>query len=189
MVTHFDDFLNLQRAELASQRLIVFTGCSGSGKSTAMSFLAQRHQCFRDRQSVTWLHLDTRPRLPADQGLVLVDEVTQLRQLNLVRSLLGNGNGTVVVASHLPAVVWSVFKPFIRTRLFATDQQPEKIARYLSRCNVEHSAAAVRIFCRQYGASFLDVDCILERHPGRSFDEALQLVQKFDRIDHQPNVL
>ena len=39
-------------------------------------------------------------------------------------------------------------------------------------------------FCRLYGASYLDLDCILERYPGKSLDQALHLTLKLDRLTH-----
>ena len=35
-----------------------------------------------------------------------------------------------------------------------------------------YSDATVRAFCRRYGATFTDVDCILEAWPSASFDQA-----------------
>ncbi|MEO1862655.1 MAG: hypothetical protein ABGY13_06210, partial [Verrucomicrobiia bacterium] len=37
-------------------------------------------------------------------------------------------------------------------------------------------------FCRRHGASYVDLDCILERHPGESLDRALHLSLKLDRL-------
>ena len=42
----FDDFLGLEDENFERTRLIVFTGISGSGKSTAMKFLCDRHPAF-----------------------------------------------------------------------------------------------------------------------------------------------
>ena len=48
-MTGFDDFLQLKAASFRSTRLAVFTGVSGSGKSTAIQWLIQHHPDFQNR--------------------------------------------------------------------------------------------------------------------------------------------
>ena len=70
----------------------------------------------------------------------------------------------------------------MRCRHFLTDHDCAKIARYLTRHGISHTAPAVAEFCHRLGASYVDLDCILERHPGESLDRALHLSLKLDRV-------
>jgi hypothetical protein len=98
-----------------------------------------------------------------------------------VVALLRRGN-TVAMASHLPlACLWPLCAVW-RTRLFATDRDAGKIVRYLRTKEVRFTEPVVQHYCRAYGASYLDVEHILERFPAGDFDHAFHLFQKFCRL-------
>ena len=126
-----------------------------------------------------WKNLD--PTRVSGKRLVVVDEVSHPRQLPAGARLLRQ-NQTVAVASHLRPSWFLPFSLAWRTLHFRTDRDRPKISRYLSRIGVPHSANAVAEFCRLYGSSYVDLDCILERYPGRSLDQALHLTLKLDRL-------
>lgn len=179
----FDDFLGLKEEEFQGTRLIVLTGMSGSGKSTALKFLADQHPAFRE-QPWEWiwaLGKKWNPRPIRKKRLVVVDEVVSVRQLPGVLRLLQQ-NRTVAVASHLPQACFWPFQLFFQTRHFRTDKDMSKISRELARQGIPSTPHAVSEFCRQYGANYVDLECILERHPGRDFGHALQLSRKLDRL-------
>jgi hypothetical protein len=179
----FDDFLGLEGEDFRQTRLIVFAGISGSGKSTALKFLCDHHPAFSGKpRRWIWTMEKTwdAARIRCNR-LVVVDEVSHPRQLPAVARLLKQ-NQTVAVASHLkPAWFWP-FRLAGRYRHFLTDHDCAKIARHLTRHGISHTAAAVAEFCRRHGASYVDLDCILERHPGESLDRALHLSLKLDRL-------
>ena len=91
-------------------------------------------------------------------------------------------NQTVAVASHLKPSWFCPFRLAGRYRHFLTDHDCAKIARHLTRHGISHTAPAVAEFCRRHGASYVDLDCIHERHPGKSLDRALHLSLKLDRV-------
>jgi hypothetical protein len=98
-----------------------------------------------------------------------------------VVALLRRGN-TVAMASHLPlACLWPLCAVW-RTRLFATDRDAGKIVRYLRTKEVRFTEPVVQHYCRAYGASYLDVEHILERFPAGDFDRAFHLFQRFCRL-------
>lgn len=179
----FDDTLGLGRETFPSARLIVFAGISGSGKSTALKFLCDHHPAF-SAGTRQWLWMmGTVPDVRPIRGhrLVVVDELCHPRQLPVVARLLRQ-NQTVAVASHLRAAWFWPFRLAGVCRYYSTDCDRDKIARHLERLGVPHTAGAVTEFCRRHGASFVDLDCILERHPGRSLDHALHLSGKLDQL-------
>ena len=97
----FDDFLQLEKTSFADVRLALFYGCSGSGKSSILDFLARCHVDFQDRPQfqLRWESFPERvPEIHAH--LVFLDEVRRRRELRLVRQLLQNGN-TVIAATHV----------------------------------------------------------------------------------------
>ncbi len=179
----FDDFLGLNNESFERTRLIVFTGISGSGKSTALKFLCDQHPAFSGG-SMHWiwtLGKSWDPTRVSGKRLVVVDEVNHPRQLPAVARLLKR-NQTVAVASHLRPSWFLPLSLRWRTIHFRTDRDRSKISRYLSRLGVSHSAGAVTEFCRLYGSNYVDLDCILERHPGSSLDQALHLARKLDGL-------
>jgi len=184
----FDDTLELGRKAFRGARLIVFAGISGSGKSTALKFLCDHHPVF-SVESRCWLWMmGSIPDVKPIRGhrLVVVDELTHHRQLPVVTRLLGQ-NQTVAVASHLHSAWFWPFRLAVKCHYYSIDGDHGKIGRHLDRLGVPCTAGAVAEFCRRHGASYVDLECILERHPGRSLDQALHLSAKLDQltVEHQ----
>ncbi|MDP7048170.1 MAG: hypothetical protein QF721_01845 [Verrucomicrobiota bacterium] len=184
----FDDTLGLRQKAFHDTRLIVFTGISGSGKSTALKFLCDHHPSF-SAGSRRWLWMtglipDVKPI--RGHRLVVVDELCHPRQLPVVAKLLGQ-NQTIAVASHLRSAWFWPFRLAGLCRYYSTDGDCGKISRYLAQLGVPHTAGAVVEFCRRHGTSYVDLNCILERHPGRSLDHAIHLSGKLDQltVEHQ----
>ena len=179
----FDDFLGLEQETFRRTRLIVFAGISGSGKSTALKFLCDHHPEFAGGSSQWVWMLEKTPEVGSIHGnrLVVVDEIRDPRQLPTVARLLRQ-NQTIAVASHLNAAWFWPFRLAGPCRHYSTDRDCAKIGHHLSRRGISHTAGAVTEFCRRHGSSYVDLDCILERHPGRSLDQALHLSRKLDRL-------
>ena len=178
----FDDFLNLAAGDLGGLRLIVFSGVSGSGKSTALRFLAESHASFQTRPV---LELDCQPDLRSaphvTDHLILCDEVRQVRELAGLARLMRNRN-TVAVAAHLPLLAFRPYGIFGPARYFRTDRDPGKIMRYLDRSRLSYSRAAIATYCRLYGSNYVDLRHMLERFPSENFDQAFAQFQKFCRL-------
>jgi hypothetical protein len=51
---------------------------------------------------------------------------------------------------------------------------------------VAYSTDAVQAYCRRYGANYVDAEVIVERFPGRRFDEALAGFERFCSLDVRP---
>lgn len=180
----FDDYLGLERIDLARFRLLVFTGRSGSGKSTAIEHLLKSHHCFRGRESAVL----RRPSFAGPSGLpgvVAVDDLVEPRELGVVVDLLRSGR-TILVASHLDAAWYRVLSLFVPTIFFRTDADEAKIGRYLERRGVAASGDATRAYVRRFGATYTDADIILERYPGRSFDDALDRFERYCGVELHP---
>lgn len=157
----FDDYLGLAGRDWSPYRLILFHGRSGSGKSTAIRYL-----------------LDTAFR---NQAVCVIDEITTPRDLLAWRRALLS-DATKVVATHIhPA--W--FLPFGRCAVLHTDRDEGKIARHLQRHGIGASAAAIAEYVRRFGATYTDVELILERFPAHNFDAALSRFLKFDRMERR----
>jgi hypothetical protein len=183
---HFDDFLGLAKEDFDSTRLIILTGISGSGKTTALKFLADHHAAFLDQpQHWIWSMCKTQNPSPVrDKRLVVLDEIVGVHQLACVFQLLRD-NQTLAVASHLhPAWFWP-FRLMFKSRHFHTDRDTAKIHGLLSRRGISHTSTAISEFCSRHGASYVDLECILERHPGESLDHALYLSHKLDNLTIQ----
>ncbi|MGA7613936.1 MAG: hypothetical protein WBX15_02040, partial [Thermoanaerobaculia bacterium] len=82
----FDDFLRLDDLPFERERLIVFSGESGSGKSTAIAHLLREHPRFAGREHV-WVEgppFGSGPRA----SLIAIDEIVDVRDLPLVTRCL-----------------------------------------------------------------------------------------------------
>lgn len=183
----FDDYLNLKNAQLHSCQLIVFTGVSGSGKSSAIQWLLENHPDFENTSAT---HVsgggEDWPVPEMRNGLVVVDDIISKKELFKVRQLLLRGN-RVLLAAHVHPVWFAILRGFWATKVFRVDQNREKLARYLQARKVEFTQTALNSFCNEYGASYLDLAHILERYPGSSFDRALRLFRKYCRME-QPTL-
>ncbi|MFN2443024.1 MAG: hypothetical protein ABR517_10095 [Thermoanaerobaculia bacterium] len=177
----FDDYLGLGRIDLHRFRLVVFIGRSGSGKSTAIDHLLATHPAFRGRESVVL----QRPLFAPPDGLpgvVALDDLLEVRELRVVAGLLRSGR-TVLVASHLGPMWYQLLSLFVPAIVFRTDRDEAKVARYLRGKGIDASASATRAFVRRFGATYTDIDIILDRYPERSFDDALARFQRFCRLE------
>ena len=179
----FDDFLELGNEKFAGTRLIILTGISGSGKTTALKYLADHHPAFHNQtKHWIWTMQKRRNGIPVrGKRLVVVDEIEEVRQLARVWRLLID-NQTVAVASHLKPAWFAPLRWLCDSRHFRTDRGATKIQSLLKSRGIPYTAEAISEFLRRHGASYVELECILERHPGRSLDQALQLSQKLDEI-------
>jgi ABC-type dipeptide/oligopeptide/nickel transport system ATPase subunit len=178
----FDDFLNLRNEDFENIDLAVFFGESGSGKSTAMYYLANHHPFFTSKK-LKWL-ADAPARnhvMLNNIEVVFIDEVINTSDIVKVIHLLRK-NIKVVMATHLPYCFFLPLRIFWRIKAFPTDRNEEKIRRYLQQKSISSTPEAVRRFCKKYGATYTDIDIILERYPERSFDLALKQFEKFCKI-------
>ncbi len=165
-----DDFLGLASRSFTGIGLVVFTGISGSGKSTALEFL-RHHPDFSGPDWVAVHRGREGLRFPRCRGsVVAIDELLTLGELRPLAGLLRHNR--VLVASHLPRACFLPFAGTRRIRLFRTDLDRGQIARLLARRGIRFSAAAVEDYCRGYGANYLDLEHIMERWPGNDFDRS-----------------
>lgn len=158
-MTLYDDFLGLAGLDLSPYRLIVFHGRSGSGKSTAIRFLLD-HQLRHERIQV-------------------IDEIATIRELVNMRRVLRRRS---LVATHV-SPLWVGLIAGGDMKVFRTDTDGTKIARYLARLGVKASPAACDRYVREFGATYTDIDLILERCPSPEFDISLSRFLKFHRIE------
>ena len=182
-IDRFHDFLRLEDQSFQQERLLVFHGTSGSGKSANLKFLTDHHSGFRD-QPTPWIW--TMGKSFDASGvrgnrLVVVDEIISPLQFPSLRKLLKN-NQTVAVASHLHPFWYKLLGPTLCIRSFRTDGDSAKLRTYLQARGVRYSEEALQTFCQRYRASYVELQCILERSPGQSLDHALSFNRKFDRI-------
>lgn len=179
-MTHFDDFLGLDSRDLTRCRRLLFHGRSGSGKTTAIEHLLATR--FRDRE----VHRVAGPPyaatpLPVQPGAVIaVDEIESWRDLRHLLQLV-RVDATLLIATHVAPALFPLVGIF-PDAVFRTDDDRDKIGRHLARRNVAASTAAIRAYCRRFGATYTDADLIMERCPGASFDTALFRFLKFDDL-------
>lgn len=178
---HYGDFLGLAGRRFADARLVVFTGVSGSGKSTAIEFLLESHPDFAGLDYELVAERPMSFRESYDAPLIVVDEVVEWQHVAALFRLLSRGH-RLVVASHLPSIALKCLLAPWRGRYFCTDDDPSKISGYLEHLGVAASDEAVGRFCATYGATFTDADIILEQFGGTDFDTALRRFERFCAI-------
>ncbi len=169
-----NDHLNLLGRSLASVRMIVFTGMSGSGKSTCIDLLLAEHPEFAGREHtkigpapIAWSGADP----PTE--LVVVDELQRFAELRHVARLLRGGH-TLIVASHLHPAWLRLFNMKWPVDHFYTDRSTDKLQRFLEEQGVRFSPERVREFGQAQGANYTDLEIILEHSGGKDFDLAFE---------------
>ncbi len=180
----FDDYLDLGRKDFSKARFIAFCGISGSGKSTMVQHFLKTHVGPGEdfvfvRSDAGGLRLDQVPPRASGTQLIVLDELRERRDLRVLRLALRR-YPRVLAASHLRSPAFRLV--CVPKLIFHVDQDPAKIARYLAARRVPSSEAAVAVFHRNFGAAYTDVDIILERYPGLSFDAALARFLRFDGL-------
>jgi hypothetical protein len=169
-----NDHLGLLERSLASLQMIVFTGMSGSGKSTCIDLLLAEHPDFAGRDyttigptPITW------PEADPPTELVVVDELQRFGELRHVTRLLRGGH-TLLVASHLHPAWVRFFNMRWPADHFYTDRSTDKLQRFLEWHGVRFTPERVREFGQTYGANYTDLEIILEYSGGEDFDLAFE---------------
>lgn len=178
-----DDFLGLLARDLSRVRTLVLHGRSGSGKSTLLRHVLRVGAVEFGGDPVV---LDARPmRWEEARGLrdrtVLVDEVLELREVRHVAGLVARGC-RVLVASHVGPWAYWPLRPFGPVLALATDRDPAKLARYLAARGIRASPEVLRDYTRRYGATYTDLEIILERCPGDELGASLARFERLHRI-------
>lgn len=180
-----NDHLGLLDGSFASARMIVFTGMSGSGKSTCIDLLLARHPDFAGREytkigpaPINWREAD-----PSIE-LVVVDELQRFEDVRHVARLLRAGH-TLLVASHLHAAWVSLFKMRWPSVHFYTDRSTDKLQRFLEDRGVRFTPERVREFGQAHGANYTDLEIILEHSSGEDFDLAFERFRRSAWIERK----
>jgi len=183
----FDDHLGLSEMDFAKVQLVVFHGASGSGKSTYLNQLLRAHPgfCNRPVDVIGGGTIDWRAVRKPLAELVVVEELLANREVLEVARLLRAGH-QVMAASHLHPGITGLLGVAWPTLQFATDRDPMKIERLLLRRRIQYSPETVAAFCKIHGATFTDVDIVLEHCGGRDFDRAFRKFQRYCSIERHP---
>lgn len=166
----FDDYLGLRASSFSGTRLVVFDGRSGSGKSTAIRFLLREHRDFREREAT--IISDLRAELPSALDVAVIEEVRVPRELPLLLPVLARST-SLLVASHVGLHYFRPLQLFGRSRLYRTDRDVGKIRRRLEMTGVYASEGAIADYVKAFGATYTDIDIVLERYPDTTFDRSL----------------
>lgn len=182
-----DDFLGLHARELAGLRSLVLCGRSGSGKSTLLADLLARHPAFSDATVHRLVERPLARQLPelARGDVLLIDELQVLRDLALPLAAAARG-ARLLVASHLPVAAHLPLRLFGPLLVQRTDRDSAKLHRYLIRQGVSASPEEVTRFARRYGASYTDLDILLESYPTGPFARRLALFERSHAIELEP---
>ena len=190
-MNNFDDFLALSEFDFSKTKLIVFSGKSGSGKSTCIKFLLDNH--FKNA-SKTIINSPPFAEPVKIAEVVVLDEALGLKEYFFCLRQLHLGK-TVVVASHLPSFFFSSLAFFFTTRLFNCDCESQKLARYLAKRDYSFSEGKLHDFQKKYKATFTDLEIILETSKGtKNFDmlfdqfEAQYTIDLAKNSDKNPTV-
>lgn len=178
-----DDHLRLLERSFTDTRLLVFTGMSGSGKSTCIDLLLGEHP---DLADLPYSRVGPAPidwsATTIDTELVVVDELLELPELAHIASLLRRGH-RVLAASHLSPLWVRAFGLFWPAEHYRTDDDTAKLITYLDRRGVPASDAAVRRYAAAHGANYTDLEIILEHTGCDDFDRAFARFQQTASIE------
>jgi hypothetical protein len=185
--SNFDDFLLLENRKLDAFSVIVFSGISGSGKTTALNWLSMNHPDF-DSQEATWIRgTPILWRKHYDSRCLFVDELTRIRDMFHVRRLAKSGH-RIVAASHLPewfmrGLLWD--KGYIS---FRTDRDLDKIRRYLEIRGVSYDDSTLEKYSQKYGMSYSDLEIVLSHTGANNLGMAMKLFDRHCEMDSSSKV-
>ena len=179
----FDDFLDIGKENFNGTGLIVFSGISGSGKSSYLQFLERGHAAFQNlKKKWIWtMHGSINLGEESVKSLLFIDEIVSPWQL-ISLALNGRRVGCLAIASHISPLWYHLAFPLRKKRFFRTDRGVHKLERLLDRKKVTYSSKALETFYQKYGGSFVDLACVLERSPKRDLDQALIMHQRMDSL-------
>ena len=115
------------------------------------------------------------------KSLLFIDEIVSPWQL-ISLALNGRRVGCLAIASHISPLWYHLAFPLRKKRFFRTDRGVQKLERWLVQRKVAYTQTAVTAFTKIYGASFVDLQCILERSPKKDLNDALSSHLKRDSI-------
>ena len=180
-----NDHLGLLDRSFVSLRMIVFTGMSGSGKSTCIDLLLAEHPDFAGRDYVTIAPAQISwPKDDPPTELVIVDELQRFGDLRQVARLMRGGH-TLIVASHLHPAWAHIFNMSWPVEHFYTDRSTDKLQHFLEGRGVRFTPECVREFGQAYGANYTDLEIILEHSDGKEFDLAFERFRRSAWIERK----
>jgi hypothetical protein len=175
-----DDYLGLLQQPIGQLRLLGFHGASGSGKSSQIALLLQRHPDLAQRE-VTHATPASLPRTHRD--VLVLDELQSLRDCACLGRALRRSR-LLMIASHVAPILLWPWRLGRAQRCFQIDPLPHKLARELDRRGVRYSATGLDRFMAQFGANYTDLNIVLEHAAVDDLDRALALFQRGGAIRH-----
>ncbi len=182
------NYIDLQTIKFDQFDLIVFYGCSGSGKSTQIQQLLKTQFSLEQVTTINAAPVPWERLLQSKNkfsSLIYIDEIQQRRELSYLRLLLTKKH-KLFIASHVRPAWFFYLRMQYKTCIINLDHYHSKIAMRLQQLGLTFSQTAVTHYIRSYGASFTEIDIILERYPETSFDQALVQFQKLNSITLSP---
>lgn len=178
----YDDFLSLLEKRFNNARYVLFCGRSGSGKSTAVRLLLEGHPDFAHvtpfvirPQQCEW------QKIPDSASWIVVDEVKTIGDIFKIAKILAQGK-RVLAASHVPPFLFRPLRIFGPGMAFLVDRDPAKLASYLQRKGIAYTDEALQRFVTRYGATYTDMEIILEYAGESNFDKAFARFERFCSI-------
>jgi hypothetical protein len=173
----YDDFMGLSGLDLTGKRLIVFTGISGSGKSSAIHYLINRIPEI-DRQGYELIDGD-KPEWGTHYKTkwIVIDEVVDIQNTWHIRQLLRKGH-RLLVASHLPVSLFKLMCLGHPGLYLYTDRESRKLARYLENAGVVYDSSSLNHFVNRFGQSYNTLEVVLDYSRGNSLISSMEV---FDR--------
>jgi len=174
---NFDDYLGLAGESLEGYQLVVFTGISGSGKTTYMQWLRQSYSDSSGQLS-QWLNIEQQGwQAEYHARYLFIDELCRFTDLYHLNRLLRNGY-RLVVASHLPPAVVKAVTIGIKAIYFRTDTQAEKLTGFLHQSGIGFTESSLQQYRARYGLSYSPAQIMLEYTNASDLGHAMEL---FDR--------
>jgi len=173
----FDDYLGLSKQGLKDYQLIVFTGISGSGKTSYMEWLRQSHMDLSGQVS-RWINIEQQGWPPEfDVPYLFIDEICRLTDLYQLNRLLRNGC-KVVVANHIAPSLLKAVSSGAKAIYFRTDTQDIKLINFLRQSGIDFTESSLQQYCARYGLSYSPAQIMLEHTKTRDLGHAMDM---FDR--------
>ena len=160
----FDDYLDILQQDFSQYKYIVFLWNSWSGKTSYIEELLKKNT------SIT-------------KDITVIDEIYNVSDLLKMFLLLFDRKKKFIIASHIWFRYYSVFKLLWKVKEIQTDDNSKKIENYLEYKKLKYSKEVLDKFIKMYGATYTDIDIILEKYDWDNFDIAFTNFIKFNTLD------
>ncbi|MDQ7010160.1 MAG: hypothetical protein Q9M94_07790 [Candidatus Gracilibacteria bacterium] len=170
----FINYLKISEKNIKKEKIVVFYGVSGGGKSTYLDYFMKKY-----KNNLFLFHKEEKIKYKkTNKAYIFIDEIVYFTQLIIIFRYLFAGK-KIFIATHINLIFYKIFFLFFKKKLFNVDKNFNKIKMYLDDKNINASKSSLKYFIKNYSGSFNELDFMLNNYKNKNnFEEILYLFEK-----------